>query len=207
MIVSLNEIEATLRKVGLGTGWPFGLAEETGRAAAWLAARGFDGVGAALAALRCDPAPAMAERTGEGWTIPRARAAAAGPSAFDLLATDAEGARMLLRQSDQPLLLVGLAAVAAEAYGGGYDLVFSGGGRAEVSADAAVLSGPIPGPGADVVATRGAGPCATVAASPGGVEVEDRLWRRALAMAARSYVPSSDSSRARGAGAGLIDND
>ena len=52
MNLSLNEIEATLRMAAVGAGWPHGLAEDFGRAAGWLMARGHDVLAQALAALR-----------------------------------------------------------------------------------------------------------------------------------------------------------
>ena len=41
---------------------------------------------------------------------------------------------------------------------------------------------------------------------PHGVEVDERWWTAARRLAARTYVPASDDSRRRGAGAGLLDN-
>ena len=41
----------------------------------------------------------------------------------------------------------------------------------------------------------------------GPLEVADALWAQLEAFAARTNVPESDASRARGAGAGDIDND
>jgi Protein of unknown function (DUF3726) len=207
VICSLNEIETMVRKAAVGAGWSFGLAEEIGRAAAWLAARRINGVGAALAAAEAAPVPAMPEREPEGWIFPDARAAAA-PSAFDLLA-EAEGPmRVALRRVDQPLLVVGLAGIAAETYGGRYELSFPGGGQADVSAEGVSWNGPMPRPGAGIVIIRQPTHSALRCAMPSaGVTVDDALWDRAREMAARTFVPASDASRARGAGAGLIDND
>ena len=41
----------------------------------------------------------------------------------------------------------------------------------------------------------------------GPIELSDEVLSRLEALAARTYVPESDASRARGAGAGAIDND
>ena len=40
-----------------------------------------------------------------------------------------------------------------------------------------------------------------------GVEVDDELWRKVEALAAKTYVAESHGSRSTGAGAGLSDND
>jgi hypothetical protein len=49
MLFSLNEIEAQLRKAARGAGLPWGLAEEAGKAARWLAMHGIDGLPASAA--------------------------------------------------------------------------------------------------------------------------------------------------------------
>ncbi len=41
----------------------------------------------------------------------------------------------------------------------------------------------------------------------GSVEIDDNRWQRLAGLAAKLLVPASDESRARGAGAGLNDND
>lgn len=55
MIVSLNEIETLATKAARGAGFAWGMAEEIGFAARWLAARDLDGIGA-LDALLATPA-------------------------------------------------------------------------------------------------------------------------------------------------------
>jgi len=59
---------------------------------------------------------------------------------------------------------------------------------------------------ADVTCTRVelAGAVGTPGADP---DLDDTTWSRINALAARTYVPSSEASRATGAGAGLNDND
>lgn len=43
MTLSLNEVEATAKKATRGAGYPWGLAEEAGKATRWLCARDIDG--------------------------------------------------------------------------------------------------------------------------------------------------------------------
>ena len=45
MTFSLNEIEAIGKRAARGAGLPWGLAEEAGKAARWLTARGLPGRG------------------------------------------------------------------------------------------------------------------------------------------------------------------
>ena len=46
-----------------------------------------------------------------------------------------------------------------------------------------------------------------VAAGSGEIEAPDEIWRELGRLAARTYVPASETSRLMGAGAGLRDND
>lgn len=203
--LSRNEISLGLRKAAIGAGWPLGAAEEIGRAAVWLSARGHDGVAAALAALAAPPSTAAIEHSAQGLVIAKARAAAAGPSVFDVLAAHA-AERIVLRHVDAPLLLVGFAGVAASDYGGGFMVSTPEGAQVAVSAAGAAFSGPALS--ADQILVE---PLATPPVSewPAVVAcaVDPSLWERVLTLAARTYVPTSDASRRRGAGAGLTDCD
>lgn len=127
VIVSLNEIELTLRKAALGAGLPLGLAEETGRAAAWLAGYGLPAVEPCLAALdRLEQGADGAcrfRRMAAGWRL----AAAAGGmlSAIHAGAAAADHLRAARRQEtaatalalaavDAPLLLAATLAASAD---------------------------------------------------------------------------------------------
>ena len=43
--------------------------------------------------------------------------------------------------------------------------------------------------------------------TPGPISLDDQIWDKIMRLAAKSYVPASEASRASGAGAGLTDND
>jgi len=209
MIVSKSEIETTLRLAAVGSGWPFGLAEEVGRAAAWLVLHDIDGVGSALAAIEAGPAaPQPAERTQEGWFLRGTQGPAAAVSALDLALAAGKEERVRLDACSHPVLLIGLAGGAAKAFDCSFALAFSAGGQAGVSADGLQLEGDLPaGPG-DVTITRQSPACRKEGpAEIGRLTVEDKTWRVAKALAAKTYVPASEASRAHGAGAGLLDND
>ena len=203
----MNQIETTIAKAALGKGWPHGLAEECGRAAVWLAARGFDGVGAALDAIRPGPAELTVEETPEALIFQDAQAIRSAPSAFDLTAADTGPKRVVLQGTDQPLLVIGFAGIAARSYGKVFRLRFADDCRAIVDGFEATLAGAIPLPGAEVAIEAETAEQQTTALVATDIEIDDRLWHDALIMAAKSYVPSSASSRALGAGAGLIDDD
>ena len=52
MSFSLNEVEATARKATRGAGYPWGIADEAGKAVRWLCANGVDGCGALIGLLQ-----------------------------------------------------------------------------------------------------------------------------------------------------------
>ena len=59
MSFSLNEVEVTARKAARGAGYPWGLAEEAGRATRWLCAQGLPGCESLAALLDADLAAAL----------------------------------------------------------------------------------------------------------------------------------------------------
>ena len=102
------------------------------------------------------------------------------------------------------LLPAGEAGVAAS--WNGVRLLVSGQGRYRVEGNAAALSATLT---ERVLVEPALAPpgAMTAAASAGPVAVDDEIWRRLAAFATRTCVPASAASRARGAGAGLSDND
>ncbi|MEM7041653.1 MAG: DUF3726 domain-containing protein [Pseudomonadota bacterium] len=207
MIVSVNQIEATIAKAAWGRGWPHGLAEECGRAAAWLSTRGFDGVRTALAAIEPGPAEPLIDETTDAIVFGAAQAIHAAPSAYDLLAADIGLERVVLQEIDQPLLVIGFGGMAALAYQSCYRLTFAEGCRVIVDGSAVSIAGTLPPSGAEaVIEAEGAGEEGTPAVLT-DMEIDGSLWHDALTMAAESYVASSLSSRKFGAGAGIIDDD
>ncbi len=209
MILSASEIETTLRLAAVGSSWPFGLAEEIGRAGAWLVLQGLDGVGAAIEAVEEGAAgPLPAEKTAGGWLVGGERGPASAVAALDLAMAADEGKSVRLRGYRHPSLLIGLAGVAAKAFGCGFALSFDGDVRADVSSDRLQLERLLPeGPCDVVIARRQLVQVHGGGTLPDGIEVDDAIWRKAKGMAAKTYVPASEASRVRGAGAGLLDND
>ena len=214
MIGSLNEIETMLRKAAVGSGLPVGLAEDIGRAGAWLAAQGHDGVDAALKAIRDRfrdrlLSPEIPVREGGILVFHTSHSAICGPSAIDLLVAEEASHGVRLLNVDSPVLIIGLAGTAAVNYCIEINLAFSYGGEASVSADNLVLNGSLPAPGTDIFITiRKVGRKTRKGKSHmGGVVISEEIWREAAAFAARTYVASTEESRLQGAGAGMTDND
>ena len=210
MMRSLNELESVLRKAASGAGLPIGLAEDIGAAGAWLTARGQDGTGAVLLSIRAGISEPMTPVTDHGTLVfAPTRVAICGPSVIDMLAAFESIEKARLRDVDSPMLLLGLAGSMAGSYDIAFDVDFAHGGQAQVTAGGLVLTGPLPVPGTELVIARNKIKPSVLPPDKqsNGVEVAAELWRGAEVLAARTYVPSSEASRAAGAGAGLSDND
>lgn len=219
MTWSLGEIEAETRKAVRGAGLPWGIAEEAGKALRWLAARGCDGLPALAGLLEAHDRGAVAAQVavdpdgrwhgGDKPLCPLCLGASLADHAGRL--PIAAGAVLA------PLLLVPFAARAAQ--GGGQALALSlscPAGTVLVGASGEP-AGTIGALAVDAVANmrceRAApapsapAPSATAPVSPGRCPIDPAGWARIAAFAHRTYVPASEASRQRGAGAGLIDND
>ncbi|MCO5127663.1 MAG: DUF3726 domain-containing protein [Rhodobacteraceae bacterium] len=213
--LSRNEIETLCTKAARGTGFSWGLAEEAGRAAAWLHAQGLDGAAALLAHL---------ERAGDqaGQALPAAIApghwtaaggvtlcpVALGASLVDFGGVPAAGGRGLaLGPVGRPLMLLPFLAALSLARQTALSLSWDGGrvwldGAGSPSGDLAALADlPL------AMLHLASDPGTVAAAAPRQARgcdgaVADRLGLFAL----RTTVPPSAKSR-EDAGAGTSDND
>lgn len=215
--LSLTEIETLCMKAARGAGMSWGMAEEAGFAARWLAAEGVAGVTLLLAHLEraagarwTDIAPVIAGRT---WAAPGA--AALSPIAVGAALCDRaelpEGpasGKVRIGPVGCPALVLPFAAQVARHAGGTYAVAWDG-CRAVVSNEGLLSVEGAEGLTADACDALTLSPCG------GGA----RIWRaepsrgidfadlRALdAFALRTTVPASERSR-QGAGAGTVDND
>jgi hypothetical protein len=217
MTFSLNEIETMGKRAARGAGLAWGLAEEAGKAARWLTARGLPGaeeLGEVLTrhdgVAYDDIAPAIADGV---WAAPSGRLCplVAGPALCDRASYLAAGEEIALGATAQPLLLVPYLAGAARLTGADFEISWAGvtvvvaaDGFAFDGARAALTARCAPGvhcrradgnvTQADIVETNAAA-------------VDAEAWRRLEAFAQRTYAPATETSRLMGAGAGLIDSD
>jgi len=197
--LSLNEVESLALKVGRGSGFPWGLAEDIGRGARALAQRGFPWA-EALVGLARDAGiwQAPSPQRVEGWRERRPEIELAAPlcpvRAGALLIDDPSvlgGLPLRLANVGLPLWIAALLAAS------GKDLDAE---WPEASIDGWLT------PAADVTIWPRAAPRAP--ASPRRRSWADEAVLAALgAVAARVYVPASESSRAKGAGGGSVDDD
>lgn len=229
--LSLNEIEVSVRKAAIGAGLPYGIANETGRAAEWLATAGLPALAICAEALEATAekktAVGSGTDTGAGWTLAPGSdkplcPCHAGVVAADLL--NAGSTTIRLVSVGSPVLVVALLAAVAQAPSVSVALG-NGAEEARVLVAAptvSLLAGPdlvawtgpadltieLSDPDATVSALRVyADPAARETAFASGVPHEPEASDIIARLVARTLVPASEASRERGAGAGRIDSD
>ena len=224
MWVSLNEIEQTSLKAARSAGYAWGLAEEAGASVRWLAMRGlpflqpltagvfrqmnrlesFDSArrigsshGPVESANRLGPISVLTALSDEILSVPQGdgeislRALAAPILVVPALAR-------LSRRYDRPLL-ARWPGVALECRGGSVSLDDCGRqGLNAVFADWFTVTR---------LTASLVDPTRSAEVRHQGAEVDENRWRELVTFANRSYVPESESTRLRGAGAGYTDND
>ena len=207
MQCSDNELEMTLRKAVLGAGYKFGTAVDVARAGVWLSRRGVDGIEAILVALRSEPAAVKLERVNGEPVISAAKAIAAGPAAVDLAIAADAATHVRLDDVDSPNLVLGLAGVAAGDFSQRFTLDCDG-TSLEIDCNTTSLQAVPSDCSRMKLAVGGTEVCQRVTKhSVEALLVDDESWSTIERLAARTYVPASEASRARGAGAGLVDTD
>ncbi len=217
VLCSLNEIRTLAAKAARGAGLPWGVAEEAGRAAGWLEARGLAGLSALDGALeglsapdwqRCFPIPEGAVWRAESGEIDGLLAGMTLADRAGGLPPFAGAGALVLVRVRRPLLAVPFLAGAAQACGA--RLAVSPGSRTpaiaigphSVSQACQALAG-VALAEAVRIAEDGAGALQPdLPRLDGSIPVDAEVHARLARRAARTHVPESAESRARGAGAG-----
>lgn len=210
MTLSLNEIEATAKRAARGAGYPWGLAEEAGKATRWLCSRDVDGCGALAGLLKQfdgkDIEGRLPQTEGASWTAqcgmlcPLATGAAISDFALQI---GANGVQM--ETVAAPVLLVPFAALLAHEFEKPVIVTI---GDCALSTDGERLSitGPLPRTSNWASISIGG-----TIDQPGKIlhraDPDPNAWAALLAFAHRTYAPATEESRLKGAGADLPDND
>ncbi len=219
IICSLNEVEVYSRRAARGAGMSWGLAEEAGKASRWLAERGLPGPELLVRLLEANDgrpyssmAPVIANgrwQASDGDLCPVCSGAALSDH-IDLLTS---GKAISLSRLAYPLLLAPFLDRSWRKNDLCFELswpnvrllVFANGVTIEGGQESEHLSEHVD----EVEVTAGTHKDARPAHRPrtAGVRVPVAVWRKIEALAKRTYVPATEESRARGAGAGRTDND
>lgn len=211
MTLSLNEVEALAKKAARGAGYPWGIAEETGKAVRWLCAAGVDGCEVLAEYLTgCDGTDLSARIAVQGsvWSSSGDRLCPllAGTAMSDLADT-LKDRDIRLECVVHPILLAPFAGLSARHLGDPLFLEWDG---ACVATDgkALVLRGETGASVATVTArvetsfdhAHRQPTCSRANPDEDTLSALNRL-------AHRTYAPATEASRLSGAGAGLSDND
>ncbi len=218
--LSQNETESLCMKAARGAGFSWGLAEEAGIAAGWLAARGMDGTASLLAWLahrqgqrakagRPEPSPGHWRGAGQGPLCPITLGAALMDSA--LLADGPFSRDTRLDPVGAPILLLPFLVRGAQICGKSLAVVWPGGRMAISRQGAFDRRAALGRMGRDALAlTIQIAPDPDPESLPAG---STRLPAIPMAVltgldlfALRTTVPATDASR-RGAGSNTTDND
>lgn len=192
--MTLAEIDTTVRKAIRGFGCPWGLAEEAGKSARWLASHGLPG--AEAIAGQCADRAECCMRGGDPCALRLAAALADhGPSHHTGTLDHAHG--------DIPLLVLAQMGRTADALDCAYTLRWKG-GEATVSRNTLAIEGTEP------ALPMTCNPSEFVQngtpASHQSRAVDDEKWAALIRLSRRILVPATAASRA-GAGAGTNDSD
>jgi hypothetical protein len=217
MTFSLNEIDVMGKRAARGAGLDWGIAEEAGKAARWLTAHGLPGPELLAELLTRNEgkdydelAPVSVDgvwQAKSGSLCPLI----AGAALSDRAAEVAAGRVFEFGPISYPLLLAPYAACSARSRGAAITLSWAGVILTISPEDGLAVEGDLA-----AVTTRTAdgvrcGPAAkqteTPPAGEPGRAVDAEAWSRLNAFAHRTFAPSTEASRALGAGAGLVDND
>lgn len=215
MSFSLNEIASMGKRAARGAGYSWGLAEEAGKAARWLAAHDLPGPELlAELLIRNDGreyetlAPTIGDgqwKTGSDLLCP----IITGSALCDRASEISSGGEVELSAVAMPLLLAPFAAGVAELTGTPVRLSWAD-TEMTLTADGIAIDGSPAASARRAEKVR----CETVdkigsvkAAKIAGRTVDAETWTRLAAFAHRTYAPATEASRLAGAGAGLSDND
>lgn len=207
---SLNEIETTLVKAARGVGHSLGVAEDLAGAGIWLCRLGLDGVAVVLDCLESrSAADVQIEMGSEIVSLSSVHPVIAAQAAIDF-AIAHTGTRVRLTSGlPVPEILLGLAGRTSVQFSIAVTLSFAGADIVEVvSSGISVVPVDLKADASiEIVARALANEEPIFRLSHDRPDIDAAVWEKAEALAALTYVPASDQSRASGAGAGLTDND
>ncbi len=213
---SLNEIESMGKRAAYGANWYWGIAEEAGKASRWLASHGLPGPELLVEVLLANegkPYEQLLPRISDN--VWRARSGVlcpllAGSALSDRAAELAAAYAFEFEAIGSPLLLAPYVAMSAKAQKitlelswKGADLFITPDGGLLLEGDERSINALIAERASCRIARQAS---ETKLPESSGRTVDSEAWAQLEKLAARTFAPSTDTSR-MGAGAGLVDND
>ena len=217
---SANEVLQIARKACIGSGIAVDRAEDLAEAAALLQCSGHDGLAQLLGLLQGHdvasgqlPAAVQIElglrgagRPKDQLKVSHLRPHIEGVAVIDWLLANPQTGAAVFEKIDDWGMLNGLLVCAVQRFGGVFVLQASHKTEPVTIEDASVLTDGLPEAEVWTLSYK-AGPIVSSAALYHHTETDFAVWQALEARAHLTYVPATEASRQKGAGAGLVDND
>ena len=217
---SANEVLQIARKACIGSGLAVDRAEDLAEAAALLQCSGNDGLAHLLGLLQghdaASPQLPAATQTGLGLSdagrpkdqlkVSHLRPHIEGVAVIDWLLANPQTGAALIEKIDDWAMLIGLLVCALQRFGGVFIMQASRGTEPVAIVDVSALTIGLPETAAGTLSYE-AGPVVSAAPLYHHTDTDLAVWQALEARAHLTYVPASEASRQKGAGAGLVDND
>ena len=213
---SANEVLQIARKACIGSGLAMDRAEDLAEAAALLQCSGHDGLAQLLVLLEGHEAasanlPATVQidlvgRSTDQLRVSHLRPHIEGVAVIDWLLANPQTGTVFIEKTDDKMLLFGLLACAIQRFGGVFILKASHKPEPVTIRDASQLKDGLPETEVWTLSYQ-SGQVASSAVLYHHTDTDLSVWEALEARANLTYVPATETSRQKGAGAGLVDND
>ena len=213
---SANEVLQIARKACIGSGLAVDRAEDLAEAAALLQCSGHDGLAQLLVLLEGREAasahlPATVQidsvgRSTDQLRVSHLRPHIEGVAVIDWLLANPRTGTVFIEKTDDKMLLLGLLVCAIQRFGGVFILQASHKAEPVTIRDASQLKDGLPETEVWTLSYQ-SGQVASSALLYHHTDTDLSVWEALEARAKLTYVPATETSRQKGAGAGLVDND
>ncbi len=215
-LCSANEVLQIARKACIGSGLAVDRAEDLAEAAALLQCSGHDGLAQLLVLLEGREAasahlPATVQidsvgRSTDQLRVRHLRPHIEGVAVIDWLLANPQTGTVFIEKTDDKMLLLGLLVCAIQRFGGVFILQASHKAETITIRDASQLNDGMPETEVWTLSYK-SGQVASSAVLYHHTDTDLSIWEALEARAKLTYVPATETSRQKGAGAGLVDND
>ena len=205
---SANEVLQIARKACIGSGLAVDRAEDLAEAAALLQCSGQDGLAQLLVLLKGHATVQidLVGRSTDQLRVSHLRPHIEGVAVIDWLLANPQTGTVFIEKTDDKMLLIGLLVCAIQRFGGVFILQASHKAATVTIRDASQLNNDLPET-EDWTLSYQSGQVASSAVLYHHTDTDLSVWEALEARANLTYVPATETSRQKGAGAGLVDND
>jgi len=213
---SANEVLQIARKACIGSGLAVDRAEDLAEAAALLQCSGHNGLAQLLVLLKGHEAASAhlsatvqidsVGRSTDQLRVSHLRPHIEGVAVIDWLLANPQTGTVFIEKTDDKMLLIGLLVCAIQRFGGVFILQASHKAEPVTIRDASQLKDGFPEAEIWTLSYK-SGQVASSAVLYHHTDTDLSIWEALEARANLTYVPATETSRQKGAGAGLVDND